>query len=99
MAPLDVLDQEWQERLALPGAVRHTFHGATTAHGAGAYLPLGDRAGSDPAGSALRLLGGPGLQIEVEGPDSDQNPILIQPRSAVVQVADRFAPLLVGRLG
>src|SRR5438128_5679341 len=99
MAPRDVLDQQWQERLALPGAVRHALHCATTTHGAGPHLPLGDRTGSDPAGPALRLLGRPGLHIEVESPDGDQNTILIQPRSTVVQVPDRLAPLLVGRLG
>jgi hypothetical protein len=92
---VDVIDQERQQRLTPASTISHPLAGATAALGPGSQLGAPDRAWRHPGGPALRLLGGPGLQVVVEGAHSHQHGVLVQPRLAVHAVVQRRPPPLV----
>ena len=99
VAVFHVLDEQGQQRLALAGPLGGALVDAPAAAGEAAELARRDRAGSDPPGPYLRLVGRPGVQVVVEAADDEHDRVLLAAFPAIVFDADGVPPCLVGSGG
>lgn len=99
VAGLDVLDENGQQRPASAGAVGATFVDPATACAEPVQVGGRDRAGRDPLGPPFGFLGGPGVQVVVEGTDGDDQAVCAGARGTVVLDGDHLSPGGVEVLG
>ncbi|CQR61872.1 Hypothetical Protein sle_24110 [Streptomyces leeuwenhoekii] len=95
VAGLDVLDQDGQEGLALPGAVRGAFGALPPADAQAVEFTGRDGTRCDPGRPTFGFVSSPGVQVVIEAPDGDDDVVLAHPVGAVVLEPDRLAPACV----
>ncbi|MGW5089908.1 hypothetical protein [Streptomyces coelicoflavus] len=95
VAGLDVLAQDRQKGLALPGAVRGAFGPLPPSDAQAVEFTGRDGTRCDPGRPAFGFVGSPGVQVVVEAADRDDDVVLTHPVGAVVLETDRLAPACV----
>jgi hypothetical protein len=95
---VDVLGEDGEHRLALPGAVGHAFLDASAPDVKPAQICVADRAGSRPLSPTLRLGYCPGVNVRVEGPHHHDRGVHMLAGFAIRTDCEPFPPVGDGLL-